>query len=158
MKISGIVYDSIVDGEGIRNTLFISECHHHCKNCHNPETWDKNHGEEFTLEKQIKFINKCKSNVLIDGITISGGDPMYSAKELIPFLKLYKKNNPTHNIWIYSGFAYEELLENKYQKEVLDLCDVLVDGVYVDELKDTTLDFRGSSNQRIINLKEVQNV
>lgn len=152
MKISGIVYDSIVDGEGIRNTIFISGCSHKCKNCHNPKTWDFNYGEEFNYDKQIEFIIKCKQNVLLDGITISGGDPMHSAKELLEFIELYKKHNPTHTIWIYSGFTYDELVKNKYQNDVLKLCDVLVDGKYIDELRDITLNFRGSSNQRILKL------
>lgn len=153
MKISGIVYDSLVDGEGIRNTIFISGCKHMCKGCHNPNTWDFNYGVEFTYDKQIEFINKCKENVLLDGITISGGDGMYSARELLKFIKLYKKHNPLHTIWIYTGFTYEELLKNKYQNEVLKLCDVLVDGKYIDELRDVTLKFKGSSNQRIIKLQ-----
>lgn len=152
MKISGIEYDSIVDGEGIRNTLFVSGCKHHCKNCHNPETWDKNYGEEFTLDRQKDFIDKCKSNILLDGITLSGGDAMYSAKELIPFVKKFKSECPDLNVWIYSGFTYEEILQDETMKELLNLCDVLVDGLYIDELRDITLQFKGSSNQRIIRL------
>lgn len=153
MKISGIIYDSIVDGEGIRNTLFISGCHHKCKNCQNPQTWNFNYGEEFTIDRQMEFIDKCKRNILLDGITISGGDPMYSAKELTIFLKKFKIECPNLNIWIYSGFKYEEIIKNKDMNELLELCDVLVDGVYIEELKDTTLKFRGSTNQRIIRLK-----
>ena len=150
MNISGIVYDSVVDGEGLRNTIFVSGCFHFCKNCHNPQTWDFNYGYEFTKELQDKFIIKCKENSILDGITISGGDPIYSYRELIPFLKRYKKENPTHNIWLYTGFKYEDIKEN----EVLKLIDVLVDGEFINELKDLTLAFRGSSNQRIIKLKE----
>ena len=153
MKVSGIVYDSIVDGEGIRNTLFISGCKHYCKNCHNPQTWDFDYGEDFTIKKQIDFIDKCKRNILLDGITISGGDPMYSVNELIPFIERFKNECPNLNIWIYSGFTYEEIINDKKMNKLLSLCDVLVDGKYIDELKDVTLEFRGSSNQRIIFLK-----
>ena len=151
MNISGIIYDSVVDGEGIRNTLFISGCLHHCYGCHNPQTWDFNYGYEFTKEKQKEFIKKCKDNPLLDGITISGGDPVYSSKELIPFLKEYKKENPTHTIWLYTGFKYEDIKDNK----ILKLIDVLVDGKYIEDLRDITLAFRGSSNQRIIKLSEI---
>lgn len=150
MNISGIIYDSVVDGEGIRNTLFISGCLHHCHGCHNPQTWDFDYGYEFTKEKQKEFIKKCKDNPLLDGITISGGDPIYSSKELIPFLKEYKKENPTHTIWLYTGFKYEDIKNN----EILKLIDILVDGEYIEEFRDITLAFRGSSNQRIIRLEK----
>ena len=150
MNISGIIYDSVVDGEGIRNTLFISGCLHHCHGCHNPQTWDFDYGYKFTKEKQKEFIKKCKDNPLLDGITISGGDPVYSSKELIPFLKEYKKENPTHTIWLYTGFKYEDIKDN----EILKLIDVLVDGEYIKEFRDITLAFRGSSNQRIIRLEK----
>ena len=153
MYISGIIYESVVDGEGIRNVVFISGCKHKCTGCHNPESWDFKFGEEFTYDKQIEFIEKCKQDPLLDGITLSGGDPMYSEKDVIAFLKLYKEHCPNHNIWIYSGFTYEELIQSSIAKELLDLCDVLVDGKYIQELRDTTLPFRGSSNQRIIKLK-----
>lgn len=149
MNISGIVYDSVVDGEGLRNTLFVSGCRHDCKNCHNPQTWDFNYGYEFTKDLQSEFIKKCKDNPILDGITISGGDPIYSSKELIFFLQKYKKVNPNHTIWLYTGFKYEDIKNN----EILKYLDVLVDGRYIDELRDTTLAFRGSSNQRIIKLK-----
>ena len=152
MFLSGIEYESIIDGAGIRNVLFISGCCHKCKGCHNPKTWDFNFGIEFTIEKQMQFIQKCKENPLLDGITLSGGDPMYSAKELINFVRLYKENLPNHNIWIYSGFTYEEIIKDKYMKELLSECDVLVDGPYIEELRDLSLKFRGSSNQKIINL------
>lgn len=150
MNISGIVYDSVVDGEGIRNVIFVSGCLHKCKGCHNPQTWDFNYGYEFTQEIQNKFIEKCKENPLLNGITVSGGDPIYSSKELIPFLKKYKKENPAHTIWLYTGFKWEEIKDN----EILKLIDVLVDGKYIEKYKDVTLAFRGSSNQRIISLKE----
>lgn len=150
MNISGIIYDSVVDGEGIRNTLFISGCLHHCHGCHNPQTWDFDYGYEFTKEKQKEFIKKCKDNPLLDGITISGGDPIYSSKELIPFLREYKKENPTHTIWLYTGFKYEDIKDN----EILKIIDVLVDGEYIEEFRDITLAFRGSRNQRIIKLEK----
>lgn len=150
MNISGVVYDSVVDGEGLRNTIFVSGCLHRCKNCHNPQTWNFNYGYEFTKELQDEFIIKCKENPILDGITISGGDPIYNYRELIPFLKKYKKENPIHTIWLYTGFKYEDIKDN----EILKLIDVLVDEEYVEDLKDSTLAFRGSSNQRIIDVQK----
>lgn len=146
MRISGIAYDSVVDGEGIRNTIFISGCKHKCKGCHNPQTWDFNYGYEFTEELQNDFINKCKENLLLEGITLSGGDPIYSYKELIPFLQKYKKVNPNHSIWLYTGFEFNEIKNNP----IMEYIDVVVDGLFIEELKDLTLPFRGSSNQKII--------
>lgn len=157
MYISGIEYDSIVDGEGIRNTLFISGCNHKCKGCHNTSTWNFKYGEEFTEEKQNEFILNCKSNVLLDGITLSGGDPMYSAEELLPFVKKFKEECPKLNIWIYSGFTFDEIIKDTDMSFLLLYCDVLVDGLYVEELRDVTLDFRGSSNQNIIDLNKGSN-
>lgn len=153
INISGIEYESVVDGEGIRNALFVSGCYHKCLECHNSKTWDFNYGYEFTKEVQDEFISKCKDNVLLDGITLSGGDPMYLAKELIPFIRKYKRECPNQDVWIYSGFTHEEILKDENMNELLNLCDILVDGVYKKELRDVTLQFRGSSNQRIIKIK-----
>lgn len=157
MYISGVVYDSIVDGEGLRNVIFVSGCKHCCKGCHNKKAWNFSYGKEFTIEEQLNFIKECKENILLDGITISGGDPFYSTKDVIDFIKLYKENLPHHSIWIYSGFTYEEILEDEQKKKLLELCDVLVDGLYIEELRDITLEFRGSKNQRIIKLTEYKN-
>lgn len=153
MYISGIQYESVVDGYGIRNTIFVSGCLHYCKNCHNPQTWDFNYGYEFTEDKQNNFIKKCKENPLLDGITISGGDPLYNAIEVLNFIKRYKKNNSTHTIWIYSGFTIEQIVKNDIMLNLIKECDVLVDGLFIEELKDMSLPFRGSSNQRIIDIK-----
>lgn len=157
MYISGIIHDSIVDGEGIRNTLFISGCKHNCKGCHNTSTWDFKYGEEFTEEKQNEFILNCKNDILLDGITLSGGDPMYSAKELLSFVKKFKEECPNLSIWIYSGFTFDEIIKDTDMSFLLLYCDVLVDGLYIEELRDVTLDFRGSSNQNIIDLNKGSN-
>lgn len=158
MKISGIIYDSVVDGIGIRNVVFVSGCKHKCSGCHNKESWDFNNGIEFTIEKQLEFIKKCKYNPILDGITLSGGDPMFSEEDVLSFIKLYKQHCPAHSIWIYSGFTYEELILDPLKREVLNLCDVLVDGRYEQELRNTTLPFRGSSNQRIIKLRKCDSI
>ena len=156
MHISGFINESLVDGVGVRATIFISGCRHSCKGCQNPETHNFKRGMKFDEELQQGIINKIKENPLIQGITLSGGDPMFSAKDLVEFVKLAKSELDGINIWCYTGFTYEEV---RYGKDLdmidlLKLCDVLVDGKFIEEQKDITLSFRGSSNQRIINIKE----
>jgi len=148
MKLGGIEYESLVDGDGIRNVLFISGCRHHCRNCHNPKLQDFDYGVEFTVEKQQAFIERTANNCLVDGITISGGDPLYHGKELGEFLKTFKGICPDKTVWCYTGFKWEELPEDTPLTHI----DVLVDGKYQEDLKDCTSSFRGSTNQRILRL------
>lgn len=144
---SGIVKESIVDGSGIRTTIFFSGCKHGCKNCHNVATWNFAYGEEFTKEIEDKIFDFIKTNVLIKGITLSGGDPCYSAELIIPFVKRFKERFPEKDIWLYTGFSIEDLDEK--QKELINLCNMVVDGLYIEELNDKKCMFRGSSNQKI---------
>ena len=151
MRISGIEYESIVDGPGLRNTIFVSGCEHHCKGCHNPETWDPTTGQIFTKEMQNDFINKCNSNFVLKGITISGGDPLYIYKEeVLNFLKIFKQHAPHLNVWLYTGYT----MTIDKLKELENLVDVVVDGEFILDQRDITLKYRGSPNQRIINVKE----
>ena len=151
MRISGIEYESIVDGPGLRNTIFVSGCEHHCKGCHNPETWDPTIGQIFTKEMQNDFINKCNNNFLLKGITISGGDPLYIYKEeVLDFLKIFKQHAPHLNVWLYTGYT----MTIDKLKELENLVDVVVDGEFILDQRDITLKYRGSPNQRIINVKE----
>lgn len=153
-------YD-IANGEGVRVSLFVSGCTHHCKGCFNKETWNFNFGKPFTIETEEEIINAME-NEFIDGISILGGEPFEkeNQKALLPFLKRVKKLFPQKTIWCYSGYTYEkDLLKEsrvrcEYTDEMLQLIDVLVDGEFVEELKDISLVFRGSSNQRIIDLKK----
>lgn len=156
MNISGVVHESLVDGIGVRTTIFISGCNHDCKGCQNPNTQNFNDGQEFTLELQQEIINKIKANLLTQGITLSGGDPMFSAKELVEFISLVKRELNDINIWCYTGYKYEEVRHSKNLDmiDLLKLCDVLVDGKFIEEQKDITLSFRGSKNQRIIDVQE----
>lgn len=155
MNIAGFIEESLVDGEGIRSVVFISGCKHKCRGCHNPSTHNFNCGVEFTIEKQLEVINKIKSNPLIDGITISGGDPFFSAKEVNKFVRLLKHHIPNINIWIYSGFKFEQIFNgnDSYMVQLLMSCDVLVDGRFEIEDRNLDLKFRGSNNQRIIDIK-----
>lgn len=158
MYISGIQYESIVDGEGLRTTLFISGCKWDCKDCHNTKTHSFTYGKIFDSKLQDEVINYIKSNPMIKGITLSGGDPMFSASDLLEFVKRIKLEIPYINIWCYTGFIYEDIISDNNSKcELLKICDILVDGLFDISLKDIRLCYRGSSNQRIINVQESLN-
>ena len=150
MNISGINLESIVDGEGVRTTIYISGCVHNCKGCHNPETHDFNYGEVFTEDKLYKILNYIKERPYIKGITFSGGDPICSSKDLIEYIKIIKNELPDIDIWVYTGYLYETLLDNP----IIKLIDVLVDGKYDELQKCINFPYRGSKNQRIIDIKE----
>ena len=155
-------YD-IADGPGVRVSLFVSGCTNHCENCFQPETWDFNFGTPFTHDTENEII-KMLTPSYISGLTVLGGEPFEPSNQevLLPFLERVRAEFPNKTIWIYSGFTYEELTtEGSYPNceatmPLLRLCDVLVDGRFVESLKDITLLFRGSSNQRIIDLVETR--
>lgn len=141
----------IANGPGVRVSLFVSGCRNHCKGCFNPETWDFDYGRPFTRETEDEIIEALRPS-WIQGLSILGGEPTEeeNAAVLIPFLKRVRAVLPDKDIWLYSGYTYEALRD----KEILTLVDVLVDGPFLLELKDAGLAFRGSRNQRIIDLRE----
>ena len=147
----------VANGIGVRVTLFVSGCTNHCENCFQPQTWDFNYGQQFTKTQEDQIIDLLKPDY-IAGLSLLGGEPMedLNQKGLLPFVKRVKEIYPNKTIWCYSGYTYEYLLEKsktqEYTKELLSLIDVLVDGKYVEELHDLSLRFRGSSNQRIIDV------
>lgn len=151
----------IADGIGVRVTLFVSGCTNHCKNCFQPETWDFSYGEPFTAETEQKLIEMLKPEY-INGLTLLGGEPFEpeNQRALLPFLKRVRSELPQKNIWTYSGFTFEEIRNEgshphcEVTDEMLSLVDVLVDGRFVEELKNISLRFRGSSNQRLIDVKK----
>lgn len=159
MHYSTIKDCDIANGIGVRITLFVSGCTNHCKNCFQPQTWDFDFGEPFTEETEEKLLEMLKPDY-INGLTLLGGEPMepQNQRALVPFLKRVRKAYPNKNIWCFTGFTYEVLKTDgshprcEVTDEMLSLIDVLVDGRYVDELKDLTLQFRGSSNQRLIDM------
>ena len=155
MKILNITSPDVNNGTGFRVTLWIAGCSHHCRGCHNPESWDYNQGKPLREVRKDLFDKLDKS--YIKGLTLSGGDPLAQSRrnllELYFLLRRIKKKFPNKDIWIYSGYTHEEILQDKFKKLVLSKCDVLVDGLYKYALRDTSLPFRGSSNQRIIYLK-----
>lgn len=141
--------DSIVDGKGIRTVIWTQGCSHNCPGCHNPSTHDFNGGFETTTKDILERLEEIEGQ---DGITFSGGDPMFQAKACKIIAKAAKEKGL--NVWCYTGFKYEEIINNKEQKEFLKYIDVLVDGKFIIKLKSLNLDFRGSSNQRIIDVKK----
>lgn len=157
MKYANIKKHDIANGPGIRVSLFVSGCNHHCKGCFNSEAWDFNYGNDFTIDT-IKEIINYLSKDYINGLTILGGEPMELVNQpsVLELIKEIKKELPNKSIWLYSGFTYEEInkMTNKEAKEIINNIDVLVDGKFVIDLYDPALFFRGSSNQRVIDVKE----
>jgi anaerobic ribonucleoside-triphosphate reductase activating protein len=154
MYISGIDWQSITDGDGVRTTLFASGCKHNCLGCHNPDTHSFTNGTIFNEEVYEKIVDYITFTPYIKGITLSGGDPMFSAEEIIPFIKKIKDELPYIDIWCYTGFTFENLLTDRYKLELLKMIDVLVDSKFEIDKRDITLKFRGSSNQRVIDVKK----
>ena len=154
MNISGINFESVVDGEGVRIVVFVSGCLHNCKGCHNPTSHSFEAGRPFTEELQDEIIDYINKTPFISGATISGGDPMYSAKAVAAFVRRLKTEVKDISLWIYSGFRYENILQNSEMLELLKLCDVLVDGEFILEQRDMTLSYKGSRNQRIIDIQK----
>lgn len=160
MNYGNIKDTDIANGEGVRVSLFVSGCTHHCKNCFNPETWDFNYGNPFTTEVEDKLL-KMLEPAYIKGITLLGGEPMEPSnqKALLPFVKrIREKFGSTKTIWSFTGFIYDKDLvaggraHTEATDELMQNLDVLVDGPFIEALKNLTLKFRGSSNQRIIDM------
>ena len=141
MRIAGTLPCSFVNGDGVRYVIFTQGCAHRCRGCQNPDTWDFGGGEEISVEELARQI---KSKKHIDGITLSGGDPFYQQDECVKLLKLL----PGVNVWAYTGFPYEEIKNT----ELAQLCNVIVDGEYIEELK-CTGQMYGSTNQRIVRVR-----
>lgn len=146
---AGLQVDSIVDGEGIRTVLWTQGCPHNCKGCHNPQTHDFNGGEEIEVEEVIEALKEIKNQ---DGITLSGGDPVCQSEAC------YEISKAAHemglNVWCYTGYTYEAMLLSKSKRKLLEEIDVLVDGKFVLEEKSYDLYFKGSRNQRIIDVQK----
>lgn len=144
-------YD-VANGPGVRTTIFVTGCTLNCRNCFNKEYQDFDYGNIWSNEETNNIINLLENNI-IEGLTILGGEPFDNAEDLLEIVKEIRKNTKK-TIWIFSGYIFEELIKNKTNLEILELCDILVDGPYIEELKNLSLKFRGSENQRLIDLKE----
>ena len=151
LRLAGIERESIVDGPGIRTVIFCQGCLRHCEGCHNPETWPLNTGELVSVDDVAVIVH---SNPLCHGITFSGGEPFLQADELFKLAKKLKGDG--YEIASYTGFTFEELLINgtQGQRDLLSVLDVLIDGPFVLSERTLDLSFRGSSNQRILNVQE----
>lgn len=152
MRYAQIRTMDLSNGPGIRITLFVQGCAFHCKNCFNSETWDFNGGKEWT-DAEFNKILELGNNEHVAGLSILGGEPLHedNVKEVGRLITAFKSLYPNKTVWVWSGFTYENL--NQEQKDAISNADVLVDGRFVDELKDFKLKYRGSSNQRVIDLK-----
>lgn len=153
MRIAGFYENSCTNGEGWRSVIFVGGCPHKCEGCQNPQTWDYNYGEEVT-DMNVYIDKVLKNKKLIDGLTISGGEP-FQARNIKPLLTLVKAVK-SHNldVWCYSGYKYEELIKNSLFSELIKEIDVLVDGPFVKEEYCPNIKFRGSKNQRILDIQK----
>lgn len=147
----------ISNGEGIGISLFTQGCHFHCKNCFNTEAWDFDGGKEWSKEVKNDFV-KLAANPHIKRISILGGEPLANENldGVLDLVKEIRLSYPEKNIWLYSGYTWDEVFngENEIRKEIIAKCDVMIDGRYIDELRDLSLKWRGSTNQNVINIQE----
>ena len=149
LRIAGIVKDSIVDGPGIRYVIFTQGCPHHCEGCHNPQTHDFSGGEDADVGK---ILDEMFQNPILSGVTFSGGEPFCQAEALVPIAEVIKEKGK--HLMIYTGYLLEQLQEmsNPAVKRLLELADVIVDAPFILAEKNLTLSFRGSENQRVIDM------
>lgn len=173
MNYHNITYPDQNNGDGLRIVLWVAGCEHHCANCQNQQTWNPQSGIPFDENAMNEIGNELKKDY-ISGITFSGGDPLHpkNVQNVLKIVYEIRVSYPTKNIWLYTGYTWEEIwikdivktgdrIKNMRQKaitnlrrQVVSMCDVLIDGRYVDELRDVSLHWRGSSNQRVINVQE----
>lgn len=155
MNFHNITHDDMNNGDGLRVVLWVAGCEHHCKDCHNPVTWNPDDGAEFTLKDAEEIFRDLEKDY-IAGVTFSGGDPLHPANRegvmnLIDFIKhLY----PDKTVWVYTGYTWEEITEISELMTLMEMVDVLVDGRFVAELKDVTYPWAGSINQRVIDVQK----
>lgn len=145
IRVVDIVSGTTVDGPGFRTSIYFAGCSHKCQGCHNPSTWPFDSGEDMTIDEIMRRIEEEGYDV-----TFSGGDPMYQAEAIIPLAKRIRAAG--YNIWCYTGFTYEEVVKSPIMRRLLPYIDVLVDGPFIESQKDISLLFRGSSNQRLVDL------
>lgn len=157
MRILKLVPDTVVDGPGLRTSIYFAGCKHHCNGCHNPESWGFKQGYSYSPDELYCLLLKTGNTK----VTLTGGDPIYqNIGDLHRFLWLLKnglplrEEKPVYDVWLYTGYTWEELIHSPRNKHLLQYIDVIVDGRFKEELKDSSLQFRGSSNQRLIDVQE----
>lgn len=146
LRVLDIVGGTSVDGPGLRTSVYFAGCGHHCPGCHNPQSWDAGGGKEMTIEEIIDVIDYNDFNV-----TLSGGDPMFQIDGMIELARRLKESG--RNVWCYTGYTYEDVCSDQRMSRLLPFIDVLVDGRFIESLRDTSLRFRGSSNQRLVDVR-----
>lgn len=149
LSILDIIQDTTVDGPGFRTSIYAAGCIHKCVECHNPESWDIDNGKPYTINELIEIINQSE----FSNVTFTGGDPLIQVKEFTELAKEIKATSHK-NIWCYTGFTFEQIHKSKKLSQILPYIDVLVDGKYVNTLYEDGLSFRGSTNQRIIDVQK----
>lgn len=169
MNYLNIDREDVCNGDGLRVVLWLSGCSHHCYNCQNPQTWNPNNGIPFDEDAKQEIFEELSKDY-ISGITLSGGDPLYqeNVSQVLSLIKEIKEKFPDKTIWLYTGYTYEQIMcpvitddfnpeRDKLisgKRKILQLCDVLVDGEYIDEQRDITLKWKGSANQRVIDVQK----
>lgn len=164
MKYSNLRFIDTANGTGVRVSLFVSGCRNHCKGCFSPQTWNFEFGEDFTPIQENEIIEACKKSY-IDGLTIIGGDPFEKENQLslLSFIKKFKTECPDKTLWMYTGYILDKDLKRNQRQfihgvtdRILSFVDVLVDGPFEEDKKDLTLQFRGSSNQRLLDKNQIE--
>lgn len=150
LEILNILEDTMVDGPGFRTSIYCAGCRHKCPGCHNPQSWDFSGGHAVSTDEIMRVV---EADPFARGVTFTGGDPMYQPEGFAELARAIRQRTPQKDIWCYTGFTFEQLLHNPRQRALLDLIDVLVDGPFVKAQRDETLVFRGSRNQRIIDVQ-----
>ena len=148
IRVLDIKYGTSVDGIGLRTSIYCAGCQNHCPGCHNPQSWDENGGEPIKIDELFKHIVDADMNV-----TFTGGDPMLHPEGFIELAQMIK-NYTNKNIWCYTGYNFEDLLQHPIHRKLVELCDVIVDGRFVESERDLSLHFRGSRNQRVIDVQK----
>lgn len=151
MRYHNITYDDMLNGPGLRTVLWVSGCTHHCENCHNPVTWDINSGLPFDERAEAELLEYASKDY-ISGVTFSGGDPLHpeNRSEITRLAAMLKQRLPQKSIWLYTGFNWEEICN----LPVMQYIDVVIDGRFIEALKDNNLHWKGSSNQRVIDVRK----
>lgn len=159
MRFHKIKKDDCLNGEGVRVSLFISGCDFRCKGCQNSQAWDINSGEIFRSE-DMQYILKELSKEYVQGLTLLGGEPLHkdNIKTVESIIDIVKSSTNNKDIWLYSGYVWEEIFQNNILKRIVSKCDVLVDGRFVEELQDKKYHWAGSTNQRVIDIKKTLNL
>lgn len=145
LNILDIIRGTTVDGPGFRTSIYLAGCSHHCPGCHNPQSWNADAGTPMSLSEIMDIVREEDFNV-----TLTGGDPLFNPERVIPLAKMI--HDAGYTIWLYTGYTYEEILADEQRRPILPYLEAIVDGRFIENLRDTDLQFRGSSNQRIIRL------